>query len=94
MNFNTESIEWEKVKKELEAIKWIEVFKAKDTETCLKILLETIINLCKKYIPEKRVKAKSIIPKKRKKLFNKIRMLRRSKRKASNRRKEDIDRKF
>merc|ERR1712106_621675 len=44
--------------------------------------------------PEKRAKAKSIIPKKRKKLFNKMKMLRRSKRKVSNRKKEEIDRKI
>ncbi|CAL4061309.1 unnamed protein product, partial [Meganyctiphanes norvegica] len=94
LNFNVESIEWEKIKKELEAMQWTEIFKDKDTETCLEILLITIINLCKKYIPEKTVKTRSIIPKKRKKLFNKIKMLRRSKRRAINRKKEEIDRKI
>ena len=94
MNFNKERIEWDNIKRELGAIHWKEVYKDKDTQTCLEILLETIINLCKKYIPEKTFKSKSIIPKKRKQLFNKMKMLRRSKRKANNRKKDEIDRKI
>ena len=85
LNFNTENIEWEEIKKELGAIPWIELFKNKDTEACLEILIETIINMCKRYFPKKKDATKSIIPKKRRKLFNKIKMLRRSKRKARNR---------
>merc|ERR1712106_1261101 len=80
LNFNMKNIEWEKIKKELEAIQWTELFKDKDTEICLEILLEIILNLCKNYIPEKTEKTNSIIPKKRTKLFNKNKMLRRSKR--------------
>ena len=53
-----------------------------------------IRTMCKKYIPEKTVRTRSLIPKKRKNLFNKIKMLRRSKRKASNRKKEELDRKI
>ena len=94
LNFNTENIEWEEIKKELGAIPWIELFKNKDTEACLEILIETIINMCKRYFPKKKDATKSIIPKKRRKLFNKIKMLRRSKRKARNRQKEEIDRKI
>ena len=94
LNFNSDRIEWEKIKRELEEIQWIEIFKDKDTNTCLIMLLEIIINLCNKYIPEKKFITKSIIPKKRKKLFNKIKMLRRSKRTANNRKKEEIDRKI
>merc|ERR1712008_448288 len=66
LNFNMKNIEWEKIKKELEAIQWTELFKDKDTEICLNILLEIILNLCKNYIPEKTEKNNSIIPKKRK----------------------------
>ena len=50
--------------------------------------------MCKRYIPKKRGDTRSIIPKKRRKLFNKIKMLRRSKRKARNREKEEIDRRI
>ena len=94
LNFKMKNIEWEKIKKELEAIQWTEIFKDKDTETCLEILLEIILNLCKNYIPEKTEKTRSIIPKRRKKLFNKMKMLRRSKRRANSRKKEEIDRKI
>ena len=94
LNFNTENIEWEEIKKELGAIPWLEVFKNKDTDSCLEILLETIIKMCKRYFPKKRRETRSIIPKKRRKLFNKIKMLRRSKGKARNRKKEVIDRKI
>merc|ERR1712106_1010577 len=75
LNFNMKNIELEKIKKELEAIQWTELFKDKDTEICLEILLEIILNLRKNYIPEKTEKTNSIIPKKRKKLFNKMKML-------------------
>ena len=94
LNFNFESIEWEEMNKELEEIQWIEVFKEKDTELCLEFLMEVIMNLCKKYIPEKKARNRSIIPKRRKKLFNKIKKLRRSKQRATNRKKEEINRKI
>ena len=95
LNFNKDNIEWGKIKEELEAVKWAEVFRNKDTETCLKLFLEIIIKICDTYIPEKKnYKTKSIIPKKRKRLFNKIKMLKRSKRRANNRKREEIDRKI
>lgn len=33
LNFNKDNIEWEKINKELKAIKWLEIFKDKNTET-------------------------------------------------------------
>merc|ERR1712236_85382 len=88
------NVEWDKIRKELKEIQWNEIFKDKDTETCLNILLEIIIKLCKKYIPEKKSRNKSTIPKKRRQLFQKMKLLRRSKRIANNKRKKVIDNKI
>merc|ERR1712236_56019 len=79
LNYNSDSAEWDKIRKELEKIQWNEIFKDKNTETCLNILLEIIIKLCEKYIPEKKSRNKSTIPKSRKQLFQKIKLLIRSK---------------
>ena len=47
-----------------------------------------------KYVPEKKAKSGSIIPKRRKQLFQKMKLLRRSKKSANKKRKEEIDRKI
>merc|ERR1712236_177240 len=60
---------------------------------CLNIFLKIIVELCSKYIPEKKTKSKNIIPK-RKQLFQKIKLLRRSKNRANNKRKKEIDKKI
>ena len=69
LNYNSDSVEWDKIRKELEEIQWKEIFKDKNTETCLNILLEIIMKLCENYIPEKKTRSKSTIPKRRKQLF-------------------------
>merc|ERR1712168_563266 len=94
LNYNSDNVEWDKIRKELKEIQWNEIFKDKDTETCLIILLEIIIKLCKKYIPEKKSRNKSTIPKRRGQLFQKMKLLRRSKRSANNKRKKVIDNKI
>ena len=52
------------------------------------------MKLCENYIPEKKNRNKSKIPKRRKQLFQKIKLLRRSKRKANNKRKKELDNKI
>merc|ERR1712001_493678 len=94
INYNSDNVEWDKIRNELKEIQWNEIFKDKDTETCLNILLEIIIKLCKKYIPEKKSRNKSTIPKRRRQLFHKMKLLRRSKRNANNKRKKVIDNKI
>merc|ERR1711895_337870 len=94
LNYNSDDVEWDKIRNELKEIQWNEIFKDKDTETCLNILLEIIIKLCKKYIPEKKSRNKNTIPKRRRQLFQKMKLLRRSKRNANNKRKKVIDNKI
>merc|ERR1712002_194095 len=94
LNYNSDNVEWDKIRKQLEEIQWNEIFKDKNTETYLNILLEIIIKLCEKYIPEKKSRNKSTIPKRRKQLFQKIKLLRRSKRSANNKRNKEIDNKI
>merc|ERR1712236_57456 len=55
-------------------------------------IIEIIIKLCKKYIPEKKSRNKNTIPKRRRQLFQKMKLLR-SKRNA-NKRKKEIDNKI
>ena len=94
LNYISESIEWKVISKELEEIQWNELFRDKDTETCLNILLKIVMELCESYVPEKKAKSGSIIPKRRKQLFQKMKLLRRSKKSANKKRKEEIDRKI
>ena len=94
LNYISESIEWKVIRKELEEIQWNELFRDKDTETCLNILLKIVMELCERYVPEKKAKSGSIIPKRRKQLFQKMKLLRRSKKSANKKRKEEIDRKI
>merc|ERR1712215_565096 len=94
LNYTDENIEWDKIRTELEEIQWKEIHGGKDTKTCLNIFLKIIVELCSKYIPEKKTKSKNIIPKRRKQLFQKIKLLRRSKKGANNKRKKEIDKKI
>ena len=77
LNYTDEHIEWDEIRKELEEIQWKEIFNGKDTKTCLDIFLKKIMDMCIKYIPEKKIRNKNIIPKRRKQLFLKIKLLRR-----------------
>ena len=52
------------------------------------------MKLCENYIPEKKSRNKSTIPKRRKQLFQTIKLLRRSKRRANNKRKKELDNKI
>ena len=94
LNYTDENIEWDKIRTELEKIQWKEIFDGKDTKTCLNIFLKIIVELCSKYIPKKKTRNKNIIPKRRKQLFQKIKLLRRSKNRANNKRKKEIDKKI
>merc|ERR1712236_28135 len=63
-------------------------------KTCLNIFLKIIVELCSKYIPGKKTKSKNIIPKRRKQLFQKIKLLKERRRKKEQKRKKEIDKKI
>merc|ERR1711874_816809 len=50
--------------------------------------------LCERYVPEKKAKCGSIIPRRRKQLFQKMKLLRSLKKSANKKRKEEIDKKI
>jgi len=52
------------------------------------------MELCERYVPEKKAKSGSIIPRRKKPLFQKMKLLRRSKKSVNKKRKEEIDRKY
>merc|ERR1711874_809736 len=54
LNYISESIEWKIIRKELEGIQWKALFRDKNTETCLIILLKIVMELCERYVPEKK----------------------------------------
>merc|ERR1712215_233916 len=62
LNYNSDGVEWNGIRNELEEVQWSEIFKDRDTEACLGILLEVIIGLCKKYIPEKKSRDRDTVP--------------------------------
>jgi len=66
LNYISESIEWKIIRKETEGIQCKELFMDKNTETCLIILLKIVRELCEIYVPEKKAKSGSIIPRRRK----------------------------
>ena len=82
LNFYSDKINWEEIIKELSNIDWQDTLKDKDTHESTMILNKTINEICIKYIPIKRNHdGKKKIPKIRKKLIGRLKMLRRTKRK-------------
>ena len=81
LNFNDENINWEMINKEIKCILWKGVLNNLDTEESIGIFMEILVKICRKYIPIKKPKSNSKIPKERKRLFDKIKKLKRSKNK-------------
>ena len=95
LNFHHEDISWSNLINEISVIQWETIFSGKDTETCTNILLTLLEILCIKFIPIKKQRNKRQIPRIRKKLLNRIKMLKRSKRKAKGKKKEnDIEKRI
>merc|ERR1711874_536291 len=97
LNFYSEDINWKEVNKRIREIPWEEVKENKSMVELNEYLIIQIIQICIELIPKKdtRKDASRKIPKARKKLLGRIKMLKRGKRKAiSNSNKDDIDKKI
>ena len=90
LNFYSDKINWEEIIKELSNIDWQNLLKDTNTHESTMILNKIINEICLKYIPLKRKhNGKKKIPKIRKQLIGRLKMLRRTKRKSYS--KEKID---
>ena len=67
LNFHSEDIEWKAINNVLRRIPWEIIFTDKNTEECTKKLLQILEIICMKYIPKRKTKGKSDIPRERKK---------------------------
>ena len=88
LNFHHEDVRWTQINEEISEIQWKYLFHGRDTETCTNMLMMILKMLCLKLIPVKKQRNKNKIPRERKKLYNRMKMLKRSKHRAKGRKKE------
>merc|ERR1739842_56712 len=95
LNFHDENVNWGIINELVIRIPWEILFKDKDTETCTRMLLEILLKVCIKFIPIRKVKGNNNIPRERKRLFNRIKKLKRGKNKVKGRKKaHELDKKI
>ncbi|CAL4063314.1 unnamed protein product, partial [Meganyctiphanes norvegica] len=90
LNFHNDNVSWSTINKEINDIPWHTLFNGKNTDTCIKILLSCLLMLCIKLIPRKKPRSKSKIPRERKKLLNRMKMLKREKHRTYSKLKEKM----
>ena len=88
LNFHHENVSWDEIKEIIKEMPWTELFNGKNNEECTDIFIYFIRIICFWKIPKRRNKNKNHIPKERKKLLNRIKMLKRKKHITKNRNKE------
>ena len=88
LNFHSKSIKWKEVNECMRAINWEANFENTDTIKGTQELEEIITKICIEKIPKRMQQQKSRIPKQRKKLLNRIKMLKREKHKAHSKEKK------
>merc|ERR1711889_4510 len=79
LNFHYEKIDWEGINKILKEMPWNALFHGLNNENCTELLLYCIKEICLIKIPKKKKRNKNNIPKERKRLLNRIKMLKRKK---------------
>ena len=95
LNFYNENVSWKTINQEITEIPWQTLFNNKSTEACTNILLKFLLMICIRLIPKKSKRSKNKIPRERKKLLNRMKMLKREKHRThSSKSKEKIDKKI
>merc|ERR1712240_766413 len=79
LNFHHEKIDWEGINKILKEMPWNELFHGLNNENYTELMLYCLKEICLIKISKKK-QNKSYIPKERKRLLNRIKMLKRKKR--------------
>ena len=78
LNFQTKSINWKDVNQCIEITEWEQSFENKDTIGGSRVFEEKIIKMCVENMPKKMKERKNKIPKERRKMLNRIKMLKRN----------------
>jgi hypothetical protein len=84
LNFHSEKVPWPMIEKRLSKIDWEAIFEGRNVEQCTYIFLEIIKTICLEIIPKKSKINRNKIPRERKTLLNRIKMLKRNKHRANN----------
>ena len=90
MNFQTKSIKWKDVNKCIEITEWEQSFENKVIIGSSRVFEEKILKMCVDNMPKKMKERKNKIPKERKKMLNRIKMLKRDKHRAYSKEKKKI----
>ena len=98
LNFYSKEINWKEVNKRIKDIDWYKIQESKSMLELLEYIMERIMEICKSFIPKKREGKKNAgrrIPKARKKLLGRMKMIKRDLKKAiSNSKKDELNRKI
>merc|ERR1711874_585764 len=84
LNFHSEKIPWPEIQKRLNEIDWGKIFEGMNAEESTYIFIEIIKIICLDLIPIRNKINKSKIPRERKTLLNRIKMLKRKKHRTNN----------
>ena len=84
LNYRNENISWSNINDKIKETPWKKLFEGKDVKICTEIFISQIRHICYKYIPPKKPPTGSKIPRERKKLLNRLKMLKRSKNRKCN----------
>ena len=87
LNFHHEQVDWIEIKEILKVIPWEKILKGLNNEECTELLIYCIKEICLRKIPKKNRKNRDHIPRERKKLLNRIKMLKRKKHREKNKNK-------
>merc|ERR1712198_92857 len=79
LNFKHKDIDWVQLDREIDDIQWEALFNRKDAAECTEIFMGILELVCKDIIQKKRTWCKSRIPWERKRLLNRLKMLKKQK---------------
>ncbi|CAL4120027.1 unnamed protein product [Meganyctiphanes norvegica] len=89
LNFHNENVIWSNINNEINKYPWYELFKNENTENCTMFIISVLLTICMKFIPRKYIGGKSKIPRERKILLNRMKMLKRTKHRTQNKKKRE-----
>ena len=90
LNFHHEKVNWTQMKEVLLEMPWKEIFDRKNNEECTEIFIYVIQIICFLMVPKKSNKSKPTIPRERKTMLSRIKMLKRNKHREKNKNKVKI----
>ena len=79
LNFHHENVSWERINEIIERMPWSKLFEGKNNKECTDIFIDCLRRICLKLIPKKLPNNKNKIPRIRKNMLNRIKMLKRKK---------------